>query len=240
MNMKQFKPCANFAQDFTDSEKAQARANIGAAGISTATYTSDGLMSAEDKLKLDTMAPPNAKYWMWDVGGDVQLGTWNDSQWATINGGALSDTFLVPNMTNSSGRHIHTNFTPNDPEAFPYYNGSSSIILKKGLWMYRIMIELEVTTTGTGNSIMEFWARSQREGIANYNFVRPMYAPISNAIDTKYTRTLEGMVYIDVDPVRRNNEWVTYQTLRFAALAPSSDAVYRMRQQSFQLCRIAN
>ena len=238
--MVQTKVATNFAQGYTLAEKAQARANIDAAGTSTATYTSDGLMSAEDKLKLDTMAAPSPKYWMWDVGGDVQQGTWNDSQWATITGGSLSDTFLVPNMTDSSGRHIHTNFTPNDPEAFPYYSGSSSIILKKGLWMYRMMIELEVTTTGTGNSIMEFWARSQREGIANYNFVRPMYAPVNNGIDTKYTRTIEGLVYIDVDPVKRDNEWVTYQTLRFAALIPNSDAVYRMRQQSLQLCRIAN
>jgi hypothetical protein len=237
--MKQFKPCANFAQDFTDSEKAQARANIGAAGTSTATYSNDGLMSSSDKLKLDTLTPLSTKYWMWDVGGDVQLGTWNDSQWSTINGGSLTDVFLVPNMTNSSGRHIHTNFTNNDPEAFPYSTGSSGIILKKGLWSYRMLIELEVTTPGTGVTVMEFWTRSQREGAANYNFVRPMYAPISNAIETKYTRTLEGFVYIDVDPVKRDGDWVTYQTLRFAAIAPTSDAVYRMRQQSFQLCRIS-
>ena len=55
MIMKQFKPCANFAQDYTDAEKAQARANIGAASTSVVTHTSNGLMSAADKLKLDTL-----------------------------------------------------------------------------------------------------------------------------------------------------------------------------------------
>ena len=235
----QTKVATNFSQGFTEPEKAQARANIGAAGTSTATYSSDGLMSSSDKLKLDTMTPPSTKYWMWDVGGDVGQGTWNDSQWTEITGGSYNDAFLIPNMTNSSGRHIHTNFTPDDPEAFPYSTGSSRVILTKGLWLYRMMIELEVPTTGSGTTVMEFWARSQREGVANYPLVRPMYAPISNAIDTKYTRTLEGLVYVDVDPVKRDGDWVTYQTLHFSAIAPTGDAVYRMRQQSFQLCRIA-
>lgn len=237
--MVQTKVATNFAQGFTDSEKAQARANIGAAGTSTATHTSDGLMSSSDKLKLDTLTPPSSKYWMWDVGGNVQLDTWNDSQWSTITGGSSTDTFLIPNMADSSGRHVHTNFTANDPEAFPYSTGSSSVILKKGLWMYRMLIELEVTTPGTGVTVMEFWTRSQREGAANYSVVRPVYSPISNAVDTKYTRTLEGLVHIDVDPVKRDGDWITYQTLRFAAIAPTGDAVYRIRQQSFQLCRIS-
>ena len=62
--MVQTKVATNFAQGYTLAEKAQARANIDAASTSVATHTNDGLMSATDKLKLDTMGRQVRSDWL--------------------------------------------------------------------------------------------------------------------------------------------------------------------------------
>lgn len=53
--MKQNKVSSNFAQDYSNDEKAQARANIDAASTATATVSDSGLMSVADKVKLDSI-----------------------------------------------------------------------------------------------------------------------------------------------------------------------------------------
>lgn len=59
----QTKVATNFSQGYTEPEKAQARANIGAASNTLATTLSDGLMSSTDKAKLDNMVTPVQSDW---------------------------------------------------------------------------------------------------------------------------------------------------------------------------------
>ena len=61
---KQTHVSASFAQDFTSSEKAQARANIDAASTAVATQSTDGLMSSTDKTRLDSIQPPVQSSWI--------------------------------------------------------------------------------------------------------------------------------------------------------------------------------
>ena len=57
------KVCVNLAQDFTNDQKAQARANIGAASTAAATQSAAGLMSSADKVKLDGLQPQVQSDW---------------------------------------------------------------------------------------------------------------------------------------------------------------------------------
>lgn len=59
----QTKVATNFSQGYTEPEKAQARANIGAAKDTLATTLSDGLLSSTDKAKLDNMVTPVQSDW---------------------------------------------------------------------------------------------------------------------------------------------------------------------------------
>lgn len=61
--MKQNKVTANFSQNYDTDEKAQARENIGAASTATATQSSDGLMSSQDKIRLDNIQAPVQSDW---------------------------------------------------------------------------------------------------------------------------------------------------------------------------------
>lgn len=61
---KQTHVSASFAQDFTSSEKAQARANIDAASTAVATQSTNGLMSSTDKTRLDSIQPPVQSSWI--------------------------------------------------------------------------------------------------------------------------------------------------------------------------------
>lgn len=252
---KQTHVSASFQQDFLEPEKAQARLNIGAASTAVATSTSNGLLSSSDKLKLDSIQAPVqsdwnigdptslayiankpdvTRYWMWNPSGNPAQSTWNDSTWTTITGTG-STANLIPNMTNTDSRHVITNFTSNAPEAFKRSDDSAWVLLKKGLWQYSMLFEIELVTSGSNFTSLAIWAQEQDPNY-NYVLVRPSYFPTTNSIVTKYTRQVDGIIYVPSDPVYSNGSWSGY-SLKFMAEWDTTDAEYRCRQGSFSLTR---
>ena len=231
---KQTHVSASFQQDFLPGEQEQARLNIGAASTAVATQSTDGLMSAADKVKLDTMASPASKYWMWNPSGNPSQGDWNDSTWTTITY-ISSMPNLIPNMANANNRHVITNFTEGSPEAFKTATDSARVLLKKGLWHYSMLIEVELVTAGSGFTNLAVWAQEQDPN-NEYTFVRPSYFPTTNSIITKYTRQVDGDLYVPIDPVYSNGSWRGY-SLKFMLDWDQTDAELRCRQSSFSLTR---
>ena len=169
------------------------------------------------------------KFWYWDANGT------NNSEWSYIGAGYSQEAQLIPNFTDITSSHIKTNFTQNDPEAYPVSENSPFIILKKGLWRYTLLIELECISAGTGTSDMKIATYAMREGPINYLLIRPVRAPVNNGIETTYTRQISGLFYSDADPVKQNDEYVVQRNLRFEINCGSIDAVYRFRQSSLML-----
>lgn len=169
------------------------------------------------------------KFWYWDANGN------NNSEWSYIGDGYNQEAHLIPNFTDITNSHVRTNFTQNDPEAYPFSENSPFIILKKGLWRYTLLIELECVSAGTGTSDMQIATYAMREGIANYLLIRPVRAPVNNGIETTYTRQISGLFYSDADPVKQNDEYVVQRNLRFEINGGSIDATYRFRQSGLML-----
>ena len=180
---------------------------------------------------------PETKYWYFDLNG-VETTTWGSI--GPTSSGASEYLPIQWDDQGTLGRvQVHTNFTSGDPEAFPISTGSSWIVLKKGLWRYTIYVDLEPTTLGTGVTDMSMWVRLNREGVANYITVRRISMPINNGVQSKYTRTLTGLLYIDADPTYSGSELATYRSIRFDVdITGACDAVYQFRQNSLMLERI--
>ena len=180
---------------------------------------------------------PETKYWYFDLNGD------DTTTWGSIGPTTTGDSVHIPIQWDDQGTlgrvQIRTNFTSGDPEAFPMSTGSSWIVLKKGLWRYTIYVDLEPTTLGTGVTDMSMWVRLNSEGVANYITVRRISMPINNGVQSKYTRTLTGLLYIDADPTYSGSELSTYRSIRFDVdITGACDAVYQFRQNSLMLERI--
>ena len=180
---------------------------------------------------------PETKFWYFDL-NVVETTTWGSI--GPTSSGASEHLPIQWDDQGTLGRiQVHTNFTSGDPEAFPISTGSSWIVLKKGLWRYTIYVDLEPTTLGTGVTDMSMWVRLNREGVANYITVRRISMPINNGVQSKYTRTLTGLLYIDADPTYSGSELATYRSIRFDVdITGACDAVYRFRQNSLMLERI--
>lgn len=192
-----------------------------------------GLIVNGIRTEYDTTEPKEVtinsapKFWYWDAMGN------NNSDWVTIDSDHMEGRVAL-NFTDINHTHIKTNFTANDPEAFPHPANSAWIILKKGLWRYTLLLELECTEAGTGQSDMILWVRGMREGLINYVLIRPTHAPINNGVTKTYTRLLTGLFYSDADPVKSGNDYLVERNLRFDVECVT-DAVYRFRQSSLML-----
>jgi hypothetical protein len=169
------------------------------------------------------------KFWYWDANGN------NNSEWSYIGDGYNQEAHLIPNFADITNSHIKTNFTQNDPEAYPRAENSPWIILKKGLWRYTLLIDLERVSAGTGISDMTITARAASEGIANYLLIRPILTPTNNGIETAYTRQISGLFYSDANPIKLDGEYLVERNLRFTINCGSIDAAYRFRQSSLML-----
>lgn len=180
---------------------------------------------------------PETKYWYFDLNGC------ETTTWATIGPYSVGGTVHLPIQWDDQGTlgrvQVRTNFTSEDPEAFPISQGSSWIVLKKGLWRYTVCVDLEPTTLGTGIAAMSFWVRVMTQGLANYMLVRRIDMPVNNNVQSTYTRQVSGLLYVDVDPTYSNNELDVYRTIHFDFdITGACDAVYRFRQNSIMLERI--
>lgn len=169
------------------------------------------------------------KFWYWDANGN------NNSEWSYIGDGYSQEAHLIPNFTDITNSHIKTNFTQDDPDAYPRSENSSWIILKKGLWRYTLLIDLERISAGTGISDMTITARAAREGIANYLLIRPVLTPTNNSVETAYTRQISGLFYSDADPIKQDGEYIVERNLRFTINCGLIDAAYRFRQAGLML-----
>ena len=169
------------------------------------------------------------KFWYWDANGN------NNSEWSYIGNGYNQEAHLIPNFADITNSHIRTNFTQNDPEAYQRSENSPWIILKKGLWRYTLLIDLERISAGTGISNMKITARAMREGLLNYLLIRPIIAPTNNGVETVYTRQITGLFYSDADPIIQNGEYLVERNLRFDIDCGSIDAAYRFRQAGLML-----
>jgi len=178
-----------------------------------------------------------SKFWSWDVAGNVELGTWNDSVWTEVSG-VHNNINLIPNMTDSSGNHVHTNFDPNDPDAFKRNNDSAWIMLKKGIWHYDMEVEVECTTAGTHRTDLTLYAHEQKSWNGDYVTVRMFYTSF-NPLEIKYTRKLSGTILVPEDP-RMMQGYLEGYTLKFMVGWDTDipDSVFRLRQQSLQLTKL--
>lgn len=180
---------------------------------------------------------PETKYWYFDLNGD------DTTTWASIGPTSVGDSVHLPIQWDDQGTlgrvQIRTNFTSGDPEAFPLSQGSSWIVLKKGLWRYTLYVDMEPTTLGTGIAPLQLWMRVMTQGIANYPTVRRIEMPTNNNVQSLYTRTISGLVYSDEDPTYSGGEIATYRSIHFDFdLNGACDAVYRFRQNALMLERV--
>ena len=271
---KQTKVAANLAQNYTPSEQAQARQNIGLATVAhtgdfndlvnrpesingqvQSNWTQDNV-TAVDFIRnkpvivspvnadwdassglAEILNKPETKYWYFDLNGD------DTTTWATIGPTSVGATTHLPIQWDDQGtagrKQIRTNFTQGDPEAFPLSQGSSWIVLKKGLWRYTLYVDMEPTTLGTGIAQLQLWMRVMTQGVANYPTVRRIEMPTNNNVQSMYTRTISGLVYSDEDPTYSGGEIATYRSIHFDFdLNGACDAVYRFRQNALMLERV--
>lgn len=217
---------------------AGANVQISSNNVISATGQVQSDWTQSDNTQVNFIAnKPETKYWYFDLNGD------DTTTWATIGPTNVGDTVHLPIQWDDQGtagrKQIRTNFTQGDPEAFPDLQGSAWIVLKKGLWRYTLYVDMEPTTLGTGIAPLQLWMRMMTQGVANYPTVRRIEMPTNNNVQSMYTRTISGLVYIDIDPTYSGGELDAYRTIHFDFdLNGACDAVYRFRQNALMLERI--